>query len=68
VSFWWCRRPRRVVVTAFTADRRILRQWDLELAIAQRLAIPEGTRTVQIHDPETITRTRVDLGRKGRRR
>jgi hypothetical protein len=68
MSFGWRCRPRRVVVTAFSEDRRILRQWELNLAAGHRLPIPEGTRTVQVHDPETATRTRVDLGRARRRR
>jgi hypothetical protein len=68
VSFGWIGRPRRVVVTAFTRDRRILRQWDLDLTVGQRVSIPEGTRTVQIDDVTTITRTRVRLGQaRGRR-
>jgi hypothetical protein len=68
VSFGWIGRPRRIVVTAFTRDRRILRQWDLDLRVGQRVSIPEGTRTVQIDDATTITRTRVRLGQaRGRR-
>jgi hypothetical protein len=68
VSFGWIGRPRRVVVTAFTRDRRILRQWDLDLTVGQRVSIPEGTRTVQIDDVTPITRTRVRLGQaRGRR-
>jgi hypothetical protein len=61
-------RSRRVVVTAFAEDRRILRQWELDLGVGQRLPIPDGTRTVQVHDPRTSSRTRVDLGRARRRR
>jgi hypothetical protein len=68
MSFGWLGRSRRVVVTAFTDDRRILRQWDLDLTVGQRIPIPDGTRTVQVHDPETATRTRVDLGRARRHR
>jgi hypothetical protein len=68
MSFGWLCRSRRVVVTAFSEDRRILRQWELNLAVAQRLPIPDGTRTVQVHDPETSTRTRVDLGQARRQR
>jgi hypothetical protein len=68
MSFGWLGRSRRVVVTAFTDDRRILQQWDLNLTVGQRIPIPEGTRTVQVHDPETSTRTRVNLGEVRRRR
>jgi hypothetical protein len=68
VTFGWCGRSRRVVVTAFTEDRRILRQWDLDLAVAQRIPIPDGTRTVEVHDPRTSTRIRVNLGQLRRRR
>jgi hypothetical protein len=60
-------RTRQVVVTAFTEDRRILQQWHLDLTIGQRIPIPEGARTVQVDDPETITRTRVVLGQRRRR-
>ena len=68
MSFGWLGRPRRVVVTAFSEDRRILRQWNLELAVPQRIPVPHGTRTVQVHDPERSRRTRVDLGRVRRQR
>lgn len=68
MSFGWLGRSRRVVVTAFSADRRILRQWELDLSVGQRIPIPDGTRPVQVHDPETITRTRVDLGEVRRQR
>jgi hypothetical protein len=68
MSFGWLGRSRRVVVTAFTEDRRILQQWDLELTVGRRIQIPDGTRTVQVHDPETNTRTRVDLGQARRQR
>jgi hypothetical protein len=61
------RRPRRVVVTAFSEDRRILRQWELDLTVGQRIGIPDGTWTVLIQDPRTSTRTRVDLGQRQRR-
>ena len=69
MSFGWLGRSRRVVVTAFTEDRRILQQWNLDLTVGQRIPIPHGTRTVQVHDPQRSTRTRVDLGeaRRGRR-
>ena len=68
MNFGWLGRSRRVVVTAFTEDRRILRQWELDLSVGQRIPIPDGTRTVQVHDPGTSTRTRVDLGQvRGRR-
>jgi hypothetical protein len=67
VTFGWRGRSRRVV-TAFTGDRRILQQWDLDLRVGHRIPIPEGTRTVQVHDPNTGTRTRVDLGQVRRRR
>jgi hypothetical protein len=66
MSFSWNGRSRRVVVTAFTEDRRILQQWDLNLTIGQRIPLPEGTRTVQLDDPKTITRRRVELGLKPR--
>jgi hypothetical protein len=66
VSFNW-HRSRRVVVTAFTEDRRILQQWDLDLKVGQRLPIPEGTRAVQVDDPARTRRTRVKLGQKPRR-
>lgn len=51
MSFSWHRRSRRVVVTAFTEDRRILQQWNLDLTVGQRVPIPEGTRAVQVDDP-----------------
>jgi hypothetical protein len=47
--------------------RRILRRWELDLSVGQRIPVPDGTRTVQVHDPETVTRTRVDLGQARRR-
>jgi hypothetical protein len=62
------RRSLRVVVTAFSEDRRILRQWELDLTVGQRIGIPDGTWTVQIQDPRTSTRTRVDLGQRRRQR
>jgi hypothetical protein len=39
-----------------------------DLSVGQRIPIPDGPRTVQVHDPETSTRTRVDLGRARRQR
>lgn len=63
VSFGWHGRARRVVVTAFADDRRILQQWDLDLRSGHQLLIPAGTRAVRVDDPATITRTRVELGR-----
>lgn len=68
MSFGWIGRSRRVVVTAFAADRRILRQWDLDLSVGQRIPMPEGTRTVQVHDPATSARTRANLGQARRAR
>jgi hypothetical protein len=68
MSFGWISRPRRVVVTAFTDDRRILQQWNLDLTVGQRIPLPDGTRTVLVHDPERATRTRVDLGEVRRQR
>jgi hypothetical protein len=68
MSFGWISRPRRVVVTAFTEDRRILQQWNLDLTVGQRIPLPAGTRTVLVHDPERATRTRVDLGEARRQR
>jgi hypothetical protein len=67
MSFGWPGRSRRVVVTAFTGDRRIIQQWDLDLTVGQRIPIPEGTRAVQVHDPATIRRTRVVLSQRPRR-
>lgn len=67
MSFSWGR-PRRVVVTAFARDSQMLQQWELDLAVGQRVLIPEGTRTLQVDDPATITRTRVALGETRRRR
>jgi hypothetical protein len=68
MSFGRLRRSRRVVVTAFSEDRRILRQWELDLGVGQRIPIPDGTRIVQVHDPGTVARTRVDLGQVRRQR
>jgi hypothetical protein len=68
VSFGWNGRSRRVVITAFADDRRILQQWDLDLTSGKRILIPAGTRVVQVDDPATITRTRVELGRTRLRR
>jgi hypothetical protein len=68
MSFGWIGRPRRVVVTAFTEDRRILQQWNLDLSVGQRIPLPDGTRAVLVHDPERPQRTRVDLGEVRRRR
>jgi hypothetical protein len=67
VSLGWSR-PRRVVVTAFAADRQILNQWEFDLTVGKRVLIPEGTRTVQVDDTEMIKRARVDLDQTRRRR
>lgn len=67
MGFSWNGRPQQVVVTAFTEDRRILQQWYVDLAIGQRISIPQEARTIQVDAPETITRTRVVLGPKPRR-
>ncbi|ANY07525.1 hypothetical protein [Pseudonocardia sp. HH130630-07] len=61
------RAGRRVVVTALTGDRRILRQWELDLDQDGRVAVPEGTRAVHVTDPGTGRRVRVRFGAGGTR-
>lgn len=60
MSFSW-HGPRRVVMTAFTHDRRIVGQWDLDLTVGQQVPIPADAKSVRVEDPTTITRTRVEL-------
>ncbi|ANY05906.1 hypothetical protein [Pseudonocardia sp. HH130630-07] len=50
------------MVTALTADRRILRQWNLHLDPEQRVPLPEGTSSVHLTDPDRQTRVRIEPG------